>query len=199
MQLRANAIVCATRANGETGAVARLLTREQGILAGYVAGARGRVLRPVLIPGNLVAVEARWRSEAQLPFLRIELLTSRGPWLSEPLAAAAISWITALAASSLAERQPFPILYDALAALLDAVCHAPSARGWLPGLIGFEALLLRELGYGAEAPDLGGAELPALLTAFDGQGPRLARYPLADQRTDVMGARAMVRERLAKI
>ena len=199
MHFRAPAIVCATRANGETGAVARLLTRDYGMLAGYVAGARGRVLRPVLIPGNLVAVEARWRSEAQLPFLRIELLTSRGPWLSEPLAAAAIGWITALAASALAERQPFPMLYDALAGLLDAVCHAPSARGWLPGLIGFEALLLRELGYGAEAPALAGVELPALLAAFDAQGLRLARYPLADQRTDVMGARAMVRERLAKL
>ena len=199
MQLRASAIVCATRANGETGAVARLLTRDHGLLAGYVAGARGRVLRPVLIPGNLVELQASWRSEAQLPFLRIELLTSRGPWLSEPLAAAAIGWVTALAASTLAERQPFPLLYDALAALLDAVCHAPSARGWLPGLIGFEALLLRELGYGAEAPELGVADLPALLTAFDAQGARLARYPLADQRTDVMGARAMLRARLARI
>ena len=199
MHFRAPAIVCATRANGETGAVARLLTRDHGLLAGYVAGARGRVLRPVLIPGNLVEVEARWRSEAQLPFLRVELLTSRGPWLSEPLAAAAIGWITTLAASTLAERQPFPMLYDALAALLDAVCHAPSARGWLPGLIGFEALLLRELGYGAEVPQLAGAELPAVLAAFDAQGARLARYPLADQRTDVMGARAMLRERLAKL
>ena len=203
MHLRAPAIVCASRAHGETGAVARLLTRDHGLLAGYVAGARGRVLRPILIPGNLVEAEARWRSEAQLPFLRIELLTSRGPWLGEPLAAAAIGWITALTASTLAERQPFPMLYDALAALLDAVCHAPSARGWLPGLTGFEALLLRELGYGAETPDLGtnrsGAKLPDLLAAFDAQGPRLARYPLADQRTDVMGARAMLRERLAKL
>ena len=199
MQLRASAIVCATRANGETGAVARLLTRDHGLLAGYVAGARGRILRPVLIPGNMVEVEAHWRSEAQLPFLRVELLTSRGPWLSEPLAAAAIGWVTTLAASTLAERQPFPMLYDALAALLDAVCHAPSARGWLPGLIGFEALLLRELGYGAEAPDLAATELPTLLAAFDAQGARLARYPLADQRTDVMGARAMLRARLARI
>ena len=203
MQLRAPAIICASRTSGETGAVARLLTRDHGLLAGYVPGARGRVMRPVMIPGNLVEVEARWRSEAQLPFLRIELLASRGPWLGEPLAAAAIGWITALVASALAERQPFPMLYDALSALLDAVCHAPSARGWLPGLIGFEALLLRELGYGVETPDIGpdrlDADVPALLAAFDAQGARLARYPLADQRTDVMGARAMLRERLARL
>ena len=199
MQLRASAIVCASRAHAETAAIARLLTRDHGIVAGYVAGARGRVLRPVLIPGNLVEVQAIWRSEAQLPFLKLELLISRGPWLNEPLAAGAIAWTTALAASALPERQPFPALYDALSGLLDAVCHAPSARGWLPGLITFEALLLRELGYGAVQPDLAGAELPAQLAVFDLQGARLARYPLADRRTDVMGARTLLRERLAKL
>ena len=199
MQLRASAIVCATRANGETGAVARVLTREAGMVAGYVAGARGRVLRPVLIPGNLVEIEARSKSDSQLPFLRIELLVSRGPWLGEPLAAAAIGWVTVLAATTLAERQPFPMLYDALSGLLDAICLAPSARGWLPGLIAFEALLLRELGYGADQPDLAKADLAQLLAAFDSQGERLARYPLADRRTDVMGARAMLRDRLAKL
>ena len=36
-------------------------------------------------------------------------------------------------------------------ALLDAIAIAPSARGWLPGMIGYEALLLRELGYGGDA------------------------------------------------
>ena len=199
MQLRASAIVCASRAHAETAAIARLLTRDHGIVAGYVAGARGRVLRPVLIPGNLVEVQATWRSEAQLPFLKLEMLISRGPWLNEPLAAGAIAWTTALAASALPERQPFPALYDALSGLLDAVCNAPSARGWLPGLITFEALLLRELGYGAVQPDLAGAELPAQLAAFDLQGARLARYPLADRRTDVMGARTLLRERLAKL
>ncbi|MFM5918394.1 MAG: DNA repair protein RecO [Novosphingobium sp.] len=199
MQLDAVAIVCALRAHGETGAVARLLTRESGLAAGYVAGARGRQLRPVLIPGNKVALEARSRSEHQLPFFKVELLESRGPWLGEPLAAAAIGWATAVAAAALPERQPYPALYDALDGLLGAVCHASSARGWLPGMIGYEAVLLRELGYGAELPDLAGADLGGMLDAFDAQGRRLTRYPLADRRTDVMGARAMLRERLARI
>jgi len=199
MQLSSAAIVCSTRPHGETGAVARVLTREAGMVAGYVAGARGRQLRPVLIPGNLVAIEARSKSDSQLPFLRVELMESRGPWLGEPLAAAAIGWATALAASTLPEQQPYPMLYDALEGLLGAVCHAPSARGWLPGMIAYEAVLLRELGYGAEQPDLAATDLPAMLAAFDAQGQRLARYPLADRRTDVMGARAMLRERLARL
>ncbi|MFX6254467.1 DNA repair protein RecO C-terminal domain-containing protein, partial [Acinetobacter baumannii] len=76
---------------------------------------------------------------------------SRAPFLAEPLPAAAIGWATVLTASALPERQPFPALYAALGALLDAVCHAPSARGWLPALVSYEVLLLRELGYGAPA------------------------------------------------
>ena len=199
MELRASAIVCSSRPNGETGAVARVLTRDAGMVAGYVAGARGRQLRPVLIPGNLVQIEARSQSDSQLPFLRLELTESRGPWLGEPLAAAAIGWATALAASTLPEQQPYPKLYDALEGLLGAVCHAPSARGWLPGMLGYEAVLLRELGYGAELPDLAEADLAGLLAAFDAQGQRLARYPLADRRIDVMGARTMLRERLARL
>lgn len=200
MQFRASAIVCALRPHGENAGIVRLLTAEHGLVAGYVAGARGRAMRPVLVPGNLVEAELRARSDSQLPFARLELVRSRGPWLSEPLAAAAIQWVTALTASALPERQPYPPLYPALAALLDAVCHAPSARGWAPGLLAYEALLLRELGYGDAPlrPDPG-ADWPATLRAFDRLGQALSRYPLADRRGDVMGARAMLRERLAKI
>ena len=198
MHFAGPAIVCASRPHGETAVVVRLLTEAQGLLAGYVAGGRGRQLRPVLVPGNLVEADLRARIEGQLPFARLELLTSRGPWLSEPLPAAAIGWATALTAAALPERHAYPALFPALSALLDAVCHAPSARGWLPGLLAYEALLLRELGYGESVPPAS-AELPALLAAFDALGQRLDRYPLAERRNDVMGARAMLRERLARL
>lgn len=198
MHSRASAIVCAVRPHGETAAIARLLSGEHGLIAAYVAGGRGRALRPVLIPGNAVEAELRSRSDSQLPFARLELLHSRGPWLGEPLAAAAIGWATALTAAALPERQPYPALYPALSALLDAVCHAPSARGWLPGLIAYECLLLRELGYGT--PERVQDDDPAAqLAMFDALAPRLERYPLAERRGDVMGARAMLRERLARI
>ena len=81
--------------------IARLLTEEFGLVAGYVAGGRGRQLRPVVIPGNLVELELRAKSDSQLPFAKLELVESRGPWLSEPLPAAAIQWATALTATAL--------------------------------------------------------------------------------------------------
>ena len=199
MHLRANAIVCSSRQHGETGAVVRLLTADQGMIAAYVPGARGRQLRPVLIPGNLVEAELRTRTETQMPSARLELVTSRGPWLGEPLAAAAIGWVCALAAATLPERHAYPAIRLALEALLDAVCHAPSARGWLPGLLRYESLVLRELGYGEAPPPPADAEPQALLGIFDRQGEVLARYVLAERRGDVMGARTLLRERLVRM
>lgn len=199
MHFRASALVCAALPHGETAVIARLLTAEHGLVAAFVAGGRGRELRPVLIPGNTVEADVRSKSETQLPFARIELLQSRAPWITEPLPAAAIGWVTALAASVLPERQPFPALFEALSGLLEAICVAPSARGWAMGLLRYEVLVLRELGYGARIKRPSEGDWPALLDTFDAIGCELGRYPLADRRRDVMAARTLLRERLARI
>ncbi len=199
MELRTPAFVCAARSHAETGAVVRLMTRAAGMVATYVSGARGRTLRPILIPGNRVEADIRSRIEGAMPSAKLELLESRGPWLGEPLASAAITWACALTAAALPERHPYPALYDALGALLDAVCHAPSARGWAVALVGYEALLMRELGYEVPIQRPDPDDFPATLAALDRLGPRIARYPLADRRSDVMGARAVLRDRLGKI
>lgn len=197
MHLRAPAILLAARPHGETAIVARMLTGEQGVVAGYVAGGRGRRLRPVVIPGNSVEVQLSARSESQLPFAKLELLESRGPWLGEPLPAAAIGWACALTATALPERQPYPRLYQALTGLLAAICHAPSARGWAGALVAYETLLLRELGYGGSAPPQG--DYAAALAAMDGLAGPLDHYLLADRRGDVMAARSRLRELLGRI
>ncbi len=188
----------AARLHGETAVIARLLTAEYGMVAGYVAGGRGRNLRPVVIPGNLVDLDLRVKSETQLPFAKVELVESRAPWLSEPLPAAAIEWACALTATALPERQAYPNLYEALDALLTAICHAPSARGWASALVGYETLLLRELGYGGGAR-LVSEDWPQILAAFDHLADPLQRYILADRLGDVMAARTLLRARLGRI
>ncbi|MEM6827724.1 MAG: recombination protein O N-terminal domain-containing protein [Pseudomonadota bacterium] len=198
MNLSAPAILIASRPHAETAAIARFLTEEHGLVAGYVAGGRGRQLRPVIIPGNLVDLELRARSASQLPFAKVELVESRGPWLSEPLPAAAIQWACAFTATALPERNPYPTLYQALCALLDAVCHAPSARGWLAAMVAYEAMLLRELGYGGTKPDLA-APFDEQFEAFRQLHKPLARYLLVDQSRDVMAARVALGERLARM
>jgi len=144
------AIVCALRTHGEHGAVVRIMTPEQGLVAVYVRGARGRRMRPVLIAGNVVQAHLSARTETQLPQATIELVHSRGQLLSEPLPAAAIEWVTVLTASALPEGQPYPQLYEALDGLLSAIEAAPSAAGWGAALVRYELLMLAELGFGLD-------------------------------------------------
>ena len=197
MHLTAPAILLAARPHGETAVIARLFTETSGVVAAYVAGGRGRQLRPVVIPGNIVQAEIRAKSDTQLPFARLELVTSRGPWLSEPLPAAAIAWVTALTAAVLPERNPYPTLHGALGGLLDAICSAETARQWVEALAIYEALLLRELGYGGQRPAI--ADLGQALEILDRQEPLIARYLLADTRADVLAARQLLRQRLARM
>jgi DNA repair protein RecO (recombination protein O) len=150
MRSESAAIVCALRGHGEHGAIVRLMTPEQGLVAAYVRGARGRRMRPVLIAGNIVQAQLSARTEAQLPQAAIELVHSRGPLLSEPLPAAAIDWATVLTATALPEGQPYPRLYQALEGLLDAIEAAPSAVGWGAAMVKYELLMLAELGFGLD-------------------------------------------------
>lgn len=198
MRFSAPAIVLAARPHAETGSIGRFLTEEAGLVAGYVAGGRGRRLRPVLLPGNRVAVDLSARSASQLPFARVELVESRAPFMGEPLIASAIAWVTALTAACLPEGNRYPAVFQALDGLLAAICAAPSARGWLAALITFERLLLRDLGYGEARlaiPDDGAGQL----RLFARQGRAIRHYLLADQRGDVMAARAMLEARLQRM
>ena len=148
MRFSTPAIVVALRPHGEHGAVARLMTPEHGLQACYVRGARGRRLRPVLLPGNQVEATLSARTEAQLAQASVELVHSRGPLLQEPLPAAAIEWATALTATALPEAQPYPRLFEAFDGLLAAIEAAPSASGWGAALVRYELLMLAELGFG---------------------------------------------------
>ena len=150
MRIETPAIVVALRTHGEHGGVVRLMTPEHGLQAGYVRGARGGRLRPILLPGNAVEASLSARTDAQLAQATVELVHSRGPLLQEPLPAAAIDWICALTATALPESQPYSRLYQALEGLLAAIEAAPSASGWGSALVRYELLVLAELGFGLD-------------------------------------------------
>jgi DNA repair protein RecO (recombination protein O) len=150
MRFTTSAIVVALRPHGEHGGIVRLMTPDNGLQAAYVRGARGKRLRPILVPGNQVEAELSARTEAQLAQGTIELVHSRGPLIQEPLPAAAIDWVTALTATVLPEGQPYPRIYQALDGLLAAIEAAPSASGWGAALVRYELLLLAELGFGLD-------------------------------------------------
>jgi DNA repair protein RecO (recombination protein O) len=185
------AIICSVRAHGENGAIVRAITAEHGLIAGFVQGARSRLMRPILIAGN--SVQGQWRSRhtSQLASLSVEPLHSRAHLLTEPLAIAAIEWATALTASTLPEEHPYPMLYEALGGLLSAIEHAPAARGWAGALARYEELLIAELGYG---DDLGNSG--ETVKALARNRERLVAHILGNHHKDVMAARERLVDRL---
>jgi DNA repair protein RecO (recombination protein O) len=193
MHLSAPAILCAVRPHGEHGAVVRGLTADHGLIAGYVQGARSRILRPVLIPGNEIRGSWRARVASQLASLSVEPLHSRSHLLTEPLASAGMEWATALTAATLPEEHPYPNLHAALGGLLSAIEHAPAARGWAGALARYEELLITELGYGDAT--LNSAEPAA---AMNRNRERLVAQLLGDHHRDVMAARERLVERLKR-
>ncbi|WP_375288023.1 DNA repair protein RecO [Sphingomonas sp.] len=150
MLIEAEAIILSVRGYGENDALVRALTRDHGLRPGFVRGGRSRRLRPALQPANLVTATWRARTDDQLAQLTVELTHSRGPLHAEPLAAAALDWLTALTAAALPEAQAYPHLYDGLAGVLDAIEAGAVARDWAGSFARYELLLLAELGFGLD-------------------------------------------------
>lgn len=193
MHIITTAIICAVRIHGETGAIVRAFAGDHGMLAGYVQGARGRHLRPVLIPGNVIKGEWRTKVSGQLASLVAEPLHSRAHLLSEPLAIAAIDWVTALTAATLPESYPYPRLHSALDGVLSAIELAPAARVWAGAVAQYETLLLAELGY-AEEVEVSGAPVAMMVQNRE----RLVAHVLGERRADVMAARERLVDRLKR-
>lgn len=193
MQNSATAIICSVRPHGEAGAIVRALTEGQGLLAGYVQGAKGRNLRPVLIPGNVVLGVWRVRISGQLAGLTVEPVHSRAHLLTEPLATAGIDWATSLTAATLPEGHAYPQIYSALDGLLSAIELAPAARRWAGAMARYEELLLTELGYDEELPE---DDAPVVMMARNRE--RLVAHVLGERRADVMAARERLVERLKR-
>jgi DNA repair protein RecO (recombination protein O) len=196
LEISASAIICSVRNHGETGAIVRAFSYHHGLIAGFVQGARGRALRPVLIPGNVIAGVWRSRIADQLPSLVAEPLQSRAHLLGEPLALAAIDWVTALTAATLPEGHAYPRLHDALDGLLSAIELAPAARRWANAVAQYEEILLSELGYSDDNPTESEDGKPVAMMAANRK--RLVAHILGDRRVDIMAARERLVDRLKR-
>ncbi len=146
-----DAIMCTVLPHGEHGAIARLLTPDVGLLAGYVKAGRSTKFRAMLLPGNILRTQWRMRVESQLGSFTLDMARSRAASLfSDRRRGAAIAWATALISASVPERQPYPGIYQGLDALLETITHAGDERIWAATLVRFELLVLAELGFGLD-------------------------------------------------
>ena len=147
MEWSEHGIVLGARRHGEGDVILEVVTEGRGRHLGLVRGGRSRRLRPVVQPGNLLALTWRARLDEHLGNFSVEPVTERSSLL---IASAAGAFGLALAAVHLRllpERDPHPRLYRALAALLD---HLDDPARGAELMARFELLLLDELGFGLD-------------------------------------------------
>jgi len=147
MEWRDEGIILAVRKHGESSAIAEILTAEHGRCLGLVRGGRSRALRPILQPGNHVAVTWRARLEEHLGHFQMEPLhLQAGLIIDEPLRLMGLSTLTALA-QVLPEREPHPRLFRAMQIVLSVI---DQDGVWPALLVRWEMGLLEELGFGLD-------------------------------------------------
>lgn len=148
MEWRDEGVLLTTRRYGEDAAIIEVFTREHGLHAGIVRGGASRRMAPALQPGAQLSVEWRARLEAHLGAFRAELIRSRAAALmSEGDALAALASVAALLTAYLPEREPHGALYAATCGLIDMLGVAPD---WPEAYVGWEVMLLAELGFPLE-------------------------------------------------
>jgi DNA repair protein RecO (recombination protein O) len=147
MQWSDEGIVLGARPHGESSVILELMTREHGRHLGLVRGGRGRRMRPVLQPGNLVSAVWRARLDQHLGHFTVEGLNLRvADLLPHSHALFGMTHIAALC-RLLPERDPHPLVAPMIEAILDRMDDVPLVAALI---VHFELQLLADLGFGLE-------------------------------------------------
>ena len=148
MEWTEDALVLSCRPHGEAGAIASVLTEAHGRHAGHVPGGQSAAKRALWQQGNLLRVRWGGRVADQLGSFIAELLDpAAARAMDDPFALDLLLAASATADGALPEREPHPAIFQALAALMQAI---GLGERLLPGLVAFEAGVLAELGYGLD-------------------------------------------------
>ncbi|MES2256101.1 MAG: DNA repair protein RecO [Pseudomonadota bacterium] len=147
MEWTDSGIVLSSRAYGETGIIADVLTREHGRHQGLV---RGSKLRAALQPGNSLSLTWRARLPEQLGSYTVELARARAGALMESRESlTGLNAFCAVAGVALPEHQVHAALHNVAEILLDAMT-AEDFSHWGPLYVRWEAGLLDALGFGLD-------------------------------------------------
>jgi len=148
MEWEAPAIILDARPYGEADALASVMTEEHGAHRGLARGAQSRGKAALWQQGNLVQVRWVGRLSDQLGSFSAELIHPAAALvLDDALALAMLTACCAVAEGALPEREAHPAVFDGLLHLL---ARLPQGAAQLGELIRWEAVLLRDLGYGLD-------------------------------------------------
>lgn len=142
-QWRDEALVLASTKHGEQSAVLHALTRHNGRVCGYLRGAQTNKFKPLIQPGNNVALTWQARLPEQLGYFTIEPISSA--LLQTANHIRVIQAVTQLLLVALPERQIYPGIFDGTKALFQALGNNDN---WIQAYIWWEVHLLAALGFG---------------------------------------------------
>lgn len=141
-------IILDVRPFGEADALATVMTEAHGAHRGLARGGQSRSRAGLWQPGNLV--QARWigRLSDNLGSFSAEMVhPAAAIALDDPLLLAMLRAACAVAEGALPEREPHPRIFAGLLNLLARLAVGPSM---LAEQIGWERVLLADLGYGLD-------------------------------------------------
>ncbi|MFC1659484.1 DNA repair protein RecO [Pseudomonadota bacterium] len=144
------AIILATRKHGETSLIVKLLSKNNGLYAGFVKGALSKKkTRGIYEVGNLVEAEWKSRVEEHLGTFKIELKESF--WyhaINNNIKLMALNSAISLIFQNIQERQPENNLFAELLDLLKAIKNEENSHNFLAKYVFFEIAFLSNMGYG---------------------------------------------------
>jgi len=145
-QWRDEALILASSRHGEQSAVVHALTRHNGRVSGYLRGAQTPCVKPLIQPGNNVAIVWKSRLAEQLGYFTIEpMQSSLSSFMQSADLSRVLQSVTQMLLVALPERQAFPAIFDGTKALLQSL---DSHGNWAEAYIWWEVHLLAALGFG---------------------------------------------------
>lgn len=143
-------IILSCRKYGESAAIVRLFTENNGIRAGMVKGAFNTRNRAVYQPGNVVEATWKGRIEDHLGNYQCGLLRSLAARIMNiPAKLAMLQAALTLTEATLPEHEPHPLLFHHLLALCQRLTETETLL-WQMHYILFEVELLTQLGFGLD-------------------------------------------------
>lgn len=146
MELEDYGVILEIRAIGERDAIVSVFGREHGLLKGYARASQSSKLRSAYCVGNWVEVRYRARLEEHLGRLSCEPAISSGAMLMRNrLHCYVLQSLCALVLMGFEQRDPHFPLYRAIEKMIESMRFD---LYWEADYARFEALLLREAGFG---------------------------------------------------
>lgn len=147
MKWQDQGIVLRAKRHGESSWILSLMTHDHGRHVGMMrVSAKNQI---ILQAGNLVQATWTARLPDHLGSWQLELISSPlARIMNNPLKLMALTALIQLLDQILAERHPYPLIYQALVVFINHIQREESI--WLRDYIVFELMILEQLGYGLD-------------------------------------------------